>query len=72
MCAARTVTRPNSIQSSTSRLAVHKQSFLNLLKQNGRRVTKVYKDDDFKIVIQAKLFKHNLWRLKVKYQSINE
>ena len=24
------------------RLAVHKQSFLNLLKQNGRRVTKVY------------------------------
>ena len=24
------------------RLAVHKQSFLNLLRQNGRRVTKVY------------------------------
>ena len=25
-----------------TRLAVHKQSFLNLLRQNGRRVTKVY------------------------------
>ena len=25
-----------------TRLAVHKQSFLNLLKQNGGRVTKVY------------------------------
>ena len=26
-----------------------KQSFLNLLRQTGHRVTKVYKDDDFKI-----------------------
>ena len=26
----------------STRLAVHKQSFLNLLRQNGRRVTKVY------------------------------
>ena len=32
----------------STRLAVHKQSFLNLLRQNGRRVTKVCLQEDVK------------------------
>ena len=36
-----------------TRLAVHKQSFLNLLRQNGRRVTKVYKRFQLRMIPPA-------------------
>ena len=40
-CCFSPVDVPGELELAT-RLAVHKQSFLNLLRQNGRRVTKVY------------------------------